>query len=60
MKLEKAIEILNKYLPTNRWPPNPDLADAMQLGIEALKHYQDSSYFARGCLLPGQTRETEE
>lgn len=58
MKLQKAIEILNKYLPTNRWPPNPDLAAAMQLGIEAAKYTlsaRDSSGVPPYTLLPGET-----
>lgn len=37
MKLDKAREILTLWLPTHRWPPNPDLQDAMKLGIEAIK-----------------------
>jgi len=60
MTIDEAIltlENLRRELE-NLW--NAYGADAIELGIEALKHYQDSSHFACGCLLPGQTSETEE
>lgn len=60
MTLQKAIEILQANF--NAKPPgvNHDYFDAIKLGIEATKHYLESSHYACGILLPGETRETEE
>lgn len=60
MTLEKAIGILEDDVYSNKITTNRDFKDAEKLGIEALKFYLASSHFACGCLLPGQTRETEE
>lgn len=41
MNLPKAIEKLEKGLPADQWMLTPDLRDAVQLGIEALKRIKE-------------------
>ena len=60
MKLDKAIKILTDELNTDETYTEPDLKDALQLGIEALKKLDD----IRTChplfhnlLLPGETKD---
>jgi len=60
MKLDKAIEILRHppFYPST--PSDKDYANAIKLGIEALKRIRD--FHEDDELLPGETpsRETEE
>ena len=57
MTLDRAIEILNGYL-YRKFPPTFTEGDnAIKLGIEALKYYNESSYYRCGILLPGETEE---
>lgn len=60
MTQEEAIKIMNEELGEHTPHRNTDFYKACELGIEALKFYLDSSHYAVGCLLPGETRETEE
>ncbi|MBA7677099.1 hypothetical protein ES703_85347 [subsurface metagenome] len=60
MTIDKAIEILTTERERNFNYFNPDRKDALQLGIEAMKHYKEvrpievSKYYP---LLPGETKE---
>lgn len=60
MTIDEAIKLLG--IEDRRSYPKRRLEahTATKLGIEALKHYRESSHFACGCLLPGQTGETKE
>ena len=60
MNLKKAIEILQSYLRGDEPDYDPDLPDAIRLGIEALKRvkYQhDDNEFVPDFLLPGETED---
>lgn len=60
MTIAEAIEIINQWLPVNRWPPNPNLKTAMELGIEALKRIgvgRRTGRFSWEDLLPGETED---
>jgi len=60
MNINEATEILIQWLPVNRWPPNPNLLQAMTLGIEALKEVmrtRDGDPALDGELLPGETED---
>ena len=63
MTLEKAIEILDNAAAEMGRPQDPDLWDAMCLGIEALKIIQSKritmSYHPDD-LLPGETPKEKE
>ena len=60
MTIEKAIEILNKIMDPYYWH-NPDKrAEAIKLGIEALKARQQQKadgYIDLDDLLPGETED---
>ena len=57
MTIERAIELL-KELDEGCDPiPLAEEKDALKLGIEALNFYMESSHYATGSLLPGETRE---
>jgi len=60
MTLEEAIDLSKAAADDMALQDMPRFAEAVRLGIEALKFYLDSSHYAAGCLLPGQTGETEE
>ncbi len=60
MNIDKAIENRERYLKNSTFPKSTEDYNSTLMSIEALKHYRDSSHFACGCLLLGQTRETED
>ncbi len=58
MKVVKAIEILDLNIPKGDSKMPPDIKDALMLGIEALKRYNDRDYLSlveRDAMLPGET-----
>ena len=60
MKLAKAIEILEYHEPSITYDENPDIREALKLGIEALKRQlaKGTLTFAAMMLpLPGETEE---
>ena len=62
MKLEEAIEILSDNVRAKPPGCNADYFDAIKLGIEALKTYQDVRKFLAQLpsgLLPGETKEVQ-
>jgi len=62
MELNKAIEILTIFVPAPDWITDPDLQDAVKLGIEALKAVQLCRKGVSAqvyLLLPGETERRE-
>lgn len=60
MIIDEAIQLLEEC-KANLYDFMPGKTrEAMDLGIEALKDYLESSSYSIGILLPGETRETEE
>lgn len=62
MKIDKAIEILEKRVASPFARANPDTKDAMGLGIEALKyleHLRKSFKMIRNVKLPGESPREE-
>ena len=62
MSIEKAIEILELYIPDPDSVPILDSIDAIELGIEALKVVHDTRRLpgmAGWRVLPGETRDEE-
>ncbi|MBA7582580.1 hypothetical protein ES708_24512 [subsurface metagenome] len=60
MKITKAIEILDFFLPSNFLKTKPDLKDATKLGREALKRCQElesPNNFSPMRPLPGEDPE---
>ena len=60
MKLDEAIEILKDTLKPGAFVWTPDLPDAMNLGLEALKRFQEGRpkcFISTVLLLPGETKE---
>jgi len=63
MKITKAIELLEIETGSRHIPSDPDLHDAIQLGIEALKLIQDfwtQLYVSPIPLCPDETEEENE
>lgn len=59
MKLEKAIEILERKVKQNVFQVDPDALEALKLGIEALKMIAERRYKPGGMFfhdLPGETK----
>jgi len=60
MTLEKAIEILNRYLTHPYIKGENELQDAACLGIEALKRHKEQRHYPYCVImepLPGETKE---
>ena len=60
MKLEKAIEILDYMTKHRNVKSLEDCIDAIKLGIEALKRFQEGRpkhFISTVLLLPGETEE---
>ncbi len=62
MKVSKAIEILEEFIPRQWWQEPYHVRDATKLGLEALKRVQrlrEDALFEGGVALSGETPEEE-
>lgn len=59
MKLEKAIEILQYHEPSLTYDENPDIRQAIKLGIEALQLINQQRLFACKHIIPELPDEDE-
>lgn len=60
MNSDKAIEILSQGLSADTWKLEPDLKDAIKLGIEALKRHKEMSALVPAMPYPFLPGETED